>query len=236
MLLRLCAAVGLSVPAGAPPRAAPRCVGAGPTAEESLLRLLTAETPPDEAEIDALCAELEASAPPDAAPALDPRIEGDWLLLHTSKSEFDPRSPLGARADGSTPGLEALFARVTGGSGGKPSASPLQRALTRAFPVKQTITLRREPRALSFRCDTPIGELILSAAATTSPNEPRRIGLLFDEGYLAARNGVRVPYPVPFRALGDEARGWLDTSFLGETLRISTGNKGTRFVLQRQEQ
>ncbi|RWV98209.1 hypothetical protein GW17_00038958, partial [Ensete ventricosum] len=36
-----------------------------------------------------------------------------------------------------------------------------------------------------------------------------------------------VPYPVPFRLLGDEAKGWLDTTYLSHTgnIRISRGNK-----------
>ena len=56
----------------------------------------------------------------------------------------------------------------------------------------------------------------------------------FDEGYfLSDPGGVRLPYPVPFKLLGKEAEGWLDTSFLGERLRVSTGNKGTTFVLRR---
>ncbi|GFZ20754.1 plastid-lipid associated protein PAP [Actinidia rufa] len=46
---------------------------------------------------------------------------------------------------------------------------------------------------------------------------------------------VEVPYPVPFRLLGDEAKGWLDTTYLScsGNLRISRGNKGTTFVLQK---
>ncbi|KAF2286290.1 hypothetical protein GH714_013309 [Hevea brasiliensis] len=54
----------------------------------------------------------------------------------------------------------------------------------------------------------------------------------------------KVPYPVPFRILGDEAKGWLDTTYLSPSgnLRISRGNKtysnvsivqGTTFVLQK---
>jgi hypothetical protein len=38
---------------------------------------------------------------------------------------------------------------------------------------------------------------------------------------------------VPFRLLGDEARGWLETTYLSPSLRISRGNKGTTFVLRR---
>ena len=45
--------------------------------------------------------------------------------------------------------------------------------------------------------------------------------------------GVRVPYPVPFRLLGDEARGYLDTSYVSDRLRVSKGNKGTTFIFAR---
>ncbi|XP_061348557.1 probable plastid-lipid-associated protein 12, chloroplastic isoform X2 [Gastrolobium bilobum] len=46
----------------------------------------------------------------------------------------------------------------------------------------------------------------------------------------------KIPYPVPFKLLGDEAKGWLDTTYLSHSgnLRISRGNKGTTFVLQKQ--
>jgi hypothetical protein len=38
---------------------------------------------------------------------------------------------------------------------------------------------------------------------------------------------------VPFRLLGNEAKGWLDTTYLSERLRVSRGNKGTTFILKR---
>lgn len=42
-----------------------------------------------------------------------------------------------------------------------------------------------------------------------------------------------IPYPVPFRALGDETKGWLDVTYISKdgTFRISRGNKGTLFLL-----
>lgn len=42
----------------------------------------------------------------------------------------------------------------------------------------------------------------------------------------------KVPYPVPFRLLGDEAKGWLDTTYLSPSgnLRISRGNKVNYFT------
>ena len=44
---------------------------------------------------------------------------------------------------------------------------------------------------------------------------------------------MRIPYPVPFRLLGDEASGYLDTRYVSDTLRVSRGNKGTTFILRK---
>lgn len=46
-------------------------------------------------------------------PALSPLIEGDWVLLQTSSSDFDLRNPLGRRLDGSAPGLEGAIAALS---------------------------------------------------------------------------------------------------------------------------
>ena len=42
-----------------------------------------------------------------------------------------------------------------------------------------------------------------------------------------------IPYPVPFKILGDERKGWLDVTYLSEDrmFRLSRGNKGTLFIL-----
>jgi hypothetical protein len=49
-----------------------------------------------------------------ASPVDSALIEGEWRLLYTSKSAFDARNPLGARVDGSSPGLEGLFRAIFG--------------------------------------------------------------------------------------------------------------------------
>merc|ERR1711869_56838 len=74
--------------------------------------------------------------------------------------------------------------------------------------------------------ETPVGELHLNAAARVDGSEPCRGRFSFDEGFFLFRNGLRVPYPVPFRLLGKEAEGYLDTTYLGARVRVSTGNKG----------
>lgn len=54
----------------------------------------------------------------------------------------------------------------------------------------------------------------------------------FDLGFLP----FRVPYPVPFRLLNDEVKGWLQVTYMSPRLRLSRGNKGTIFVLQKVEE
>jgi pimeloyl-ACP methyl ester carboxylesterase len=61
---------------------------------------------------------------------------------------------------------------------------------------------------------------------------PGRINFTFDLAYFLIF-GVRIPYPVPFRLLGDEAKGWLENTYVSERVRISRGNKGTVFILTR---
>ena len=85
--------------------------------------------------------------------------------------------------------------------------------------------------------------LLEAGASVDAANSPSRIDFTFDMAYFEIRatplgplpfGPVRLPYPVPFRILGDEAKGWLDTTYLGENVRISKGNKGTTFVLVRE--
>jgi hypothetical protein len=64
---------------------------------------------------------------------------------------------------------------------------------------------------------------------------PSRLGFRFSGGRVLLRtlwNGtLAFPYPVPFGLLGDNAKGWLQTDYLTENLRLSRGNKGSLFVL-----
>ncbi|XP_068490567.1 probable plastid-lipid-associated protein 12, chloroplastic isoform X4 [Phaseolus vulgaris] len=73
--------------------------------------------------------------------------------------------------------------------------------------------------------------------AAASIEDGKRILFRFDRAAFSFKFlPFKVPYPVPFKLLGDEAKGWLDTTYLSNSgnLRISRGNKGTTFVLQKQ--
>ena len=146
--------------------------------------------------------------------------------------------------------------------GFEPSSSPIQRSVTslEAFTIQQAIRLF-DPATGAPRCsnsvenDARVDQVVqfgngnylrLSAKASVSDSEKKnRIEFKFDLAYFELATGpfgvalplskpARVPYPVPFALLGDEAKGWLDTSYLGKDVRISRGNKGTTFVLVRE--
>ncbi|MCH94066.1 putative plastid-lipid-associated protein 12 chloroplastic-like, partial [Trifolium medium] len=81
--------------------------------------------------------------------------------------------------------------------------------------------------------------LKVSSDAAASIGDGKRILFRFDRAAFSFKFlPFKVPYPVPFKLLGDEAKGWLDTTYLSHSgnLRISRGNKGTTFVLQKQTQ
>lgn len=64
--------------------------------------------------------------------------------------------------------------------------------------------------------------------AAASIKDGKRILFQFDKAAFSFKFlPFKFPYPVPFRLLGDEAKGWLDTTYLSPSgnLRISRGNK-----------
>ncbi|KAG7600164.1 Plastid lipid-associated protein/fibrillin conserved domain [Arabidopsis suecica] len=120
------------------------------------------------------------------------------------------------------------------------TASPIQRTFTGVdvFTVFQDVYLKttNDPRVSNIvKFSDFIGELKVEAAA--SIKDGKRVLFRFDRAAFSLKFlPFKVPYPVPFRLLGDEAKGWLDTTYLSPSgnLRISRGNKGTTFVLQKE--
>ena len=149
--------------------------------ESQLISLCTASTKRD-ADIADCLSQLAADGGI-VDPALSPLIEGEWALLHSTKTEFDARNPLGRRVDGSRPGLEQLFPGSA--QEAEASSSPIQRAVDNAFMVTQS--LRGLQLASGGRVEqlvsTPAGNLHLNAAASIDPATPRRVNFMFDEGY-----------------------------------------------------
>jgi len=64
-----------------------------------------------------------------------------------------------------------------------------------------------------------------------------RIDFVFDEGNFLIGDSIKIPYPVPFRLpiLRDAVKGWIDITYLSDRIRISRGNKGTTFILIKED-
>lgn len=78
----------------------------------------------------------------------------------------------------------------------------------------------------------------LNVFGVSSNQPPRNINERIDFAFQEAKFEFRdfnfeIPYPVPFKLLGDEAKGWIDITYLSSKLRVSRGNKGTMFILQK---
>lgn len=168
----------------------------------------------------------------EAAPTTLPQLDGKWRLLYTSR-----------------PG----------------SASPIQRTFTgvEAFSIFQEVDLTgAEARVNNVVEFGQLGFLKVEAQASTEtrplpgftprqgeglplfgksfnypPARPNsRIDFQFDRAAFNFRFlPFTLPYPVPFRILGDERKGWLDVTYMSADghFRLSRGNKGTLFVLSR---
>ena len=73
-----------------------------------------------------------------------------------------------------------------------------------------------------------IADFLMGCQAAASIYSGKRILFQFDRAAFSFNFlPFKVPYPVPFKLLGDEAKGWLDTTYLSPSgsIRISRGNK-----------
>ena len=142
----------------------------------------------DEEAIAAALAVLEADGGI-ARPATRDEICGTWRLLYTSKSAFDPRNPLGKRADGSAPGIEGLFRAVFGDDAGEKmaagmtsaaSSSPIQRTVTslEAFTIQaRSCCYYTGPHTTAFALCTPFLEDFTSRRSFLSAHYPSLLSI-----------------------------------------------------------
>lgn len=71
-----------------------------------------------------------------------------------------------------------------------------------------------------------LGLNIFGVSSSTLPrDESERIDFAFKEAQFETRveglNQLSIPYPVPFTLLGDEAKGWIDVTYMSSNLRLS---------------
>jgi len=193
------------------------------------------------AAIDSLVEQLEQSPQSIANPAIAPQIYGSWRLLYTTNT--GTASPIQRKAVQSSQfpiyqdivvddNKNQLLVKQIVQFSDTNQLSVDAIASTADYPVAELTARKTDGTVLGINV---LGVSLTGAAA--EPAQPNmRIDFVFDEGNFNL-GGTKIPYPVPFRfpLLRDWVKGWIDITYLSDRIRISRGNKGTTFVLQKEE-
>ncbi len=179
-------------------------------------------------------------------PAIAPEVKGRWRLLHTNNA--DTASPIQRKAvDASKYNIyQDIFVKnvddvdrlivsqvVKFGDNVQLAVDAL--ASTAEYPLEELTKREGTGKVLGLNI---LGVSLVGEEAEENPDRPNsRIDFVFDEGNFELGNGFTIPYPVPFRLpiLRDTVKGWIDITYLSDRIRISRGNKGTTFVLVKEE-
>ena len=247
------------VPARAPRRALPRPPAALPSARAATLTAAEASllaaidgvagrgagglSDQAAAAVAAAVATLEADGGI-PAPASAQDVEGKWLLVFTTRpGTSSPIQRAFTARDSFTVHQEIELAKGDG----------TPQRVTNVVTLGSAGVLRVEAEASTTVAPLPgftprrgAGLPLFGKSQTGPPADPtRRIDFAFDRAYFKFKAlPVTVPYLVPFKflqstGLGDEVKGWIDVTYLapkGEgRVRLSRGNKGTLFVLVRDD-
>jgi len=192
--------------------------------------------------INELVAQLEqqegASIP---QPAIADQIYGRWRLLHTNNA--NTASPIQRKAVDSS--KFPIYQDIIFNDQNQLIVSQVVQfnsdfelrvdalASTSAYPLEELTARKGDGKILGLNVlgVSQVGEEAEAAS------QDARIDFVFDEGKFDFGDRFSIPYPVPFRLpiLRDAVKGWIDITYLSERVRISRGNKGTTFVLAKEE-
>mmetsp|Transcript_25380 Transcript_25380/g.61020 ORF Transcript_25380/g.61020 Transcript_25380/m.61020 type:complete len:270 (-) Transcript_25380:508-1317(-) len=199
-------------------------------------------------EISSLVSQLEAarSIP---CPAVAPEVYGRWRLLQTTNA--DTASPIQRKAVDTTKfdifqdivlaedgddddDAEILLVRQIVKFGETNELCVDALASTSAYPLPELTAREGTGKILGLNI---LGVSLVGEEAEEDAERPdSRVKFVFDEGKFDF-GSFTVPYPVPFRSplFRDAVKGWIDITYLSDRIRISRGNKGTTFILKKEE-
>lgn len=196
-------------------------------------------------DITTIIARLEDSGLGIERPAIAPEVYGKWRLLHTNNA--DTASPIQRKAVDATKyniyqNIElsqdddsTLIVSQVVKFGPQSELKVDALASTAAYPLAELTERKGEGKILGLNL---LGVSLVGEEAKPDPNRPdSRVDFVFDEGAFDFR-GTKIPYPVPFRLplFRDLVKGWIDITYLSPRIRIARGNKGTTFVLAKEEE
>lgn len=106
------------------------------------------------------------------------------------------------------------------------------RIVTQIFDVGQSTVYNQVE--LDFQCQGRAG-----GTYRQSPNVPNRAIVSFEEASITLSNGFVISLGWVFTVVSilrkSRDNGWLETTYLDTDLRIGRGNKGTMFILTREQ-
>jgi hypothetical protein len=176
-------------------------------------------------------------------PAIAPEVYGRWRLLHTDNA--GTASPIQRKAVDSS--AFPIYQDITLNSDNQLVVSQVVKfnanaelkvdalASTSAYPLPELTERKGDGKILGLNL---LGISLVGEEAKEDENRPdSRIDFVFDEGKFELGSNISVPYPVPFRLpfIRDAVKGWIDITYMSDRLRISRGNKGTTFVLLKED-
>ena len=192
-------------------------------------------------EIASLVGELE-SAKSISRPAIADEVYGRWRLLQTTNA--DTASPIQRKAVDTT--KFDIFQDIVFSEEGKLLVRQIVKfsdenelavdalASTSAYPLEELTDREGDGKILGLNI---LGVSFVGDEAEEDQSRPdSRIRFVFDEGNFKFGD-LKIPYPVPFRLpiLRDAVKGWIDITYLSDRIRIARGNKGTTFILQKED-
>ena len=197
-------------------------------------------------EIDSIVAQLERSDKTLPRPSIAPQIYGRWRLLHTSNaataspiqrkavdaSKFAIYQDITLKNENASDDVLIVSQVVKFSDTAELRVDAL--ASTVAYPLEELTDRKSTGKVLGLNI---LGVSLVGDEAAPDPNRPdSRIDFVFDEGNFQFGD-LKIPYPVPFRLplFRDWVKGWIDITYLSDRMRISRWNKGTTFVLLKEQ-
>lgn len=196
-------------------------------------------------DISRLVLELEESSPSLSIPepAIAPEVFGRWRLVYTTNAETG--SPIQRKAVNSqqfpiyqdielNPETGQLEVNQIVQFSEKAELKVVALASTAAYPLAELTERKSTGKIFGLNL---LGVSLVGDEAKTDPRRPNsRIDFVFDSGAFDFVS-FQVPYPVPFRLpmFREAVKGWIDVTYLSDRFRISRGNKGTTFILVKEQ-
>lgn len=195
-------------------------------------------------EINALVLALENSREVSIPqPAIANQVYGRWRLLYTTNAET--ASPIQRKAVDTS--KFPIYQDIIFNENNQLVVSQVVKfsdtaelrvdalASTSAYPLPELTERKSTGKVLGLNV---LGVSLVGEEAEPDATRPdSRIDFVFDEGKFDL-GSFQVPYPVPFRSpwFRDWVKGWIDITWLSDRIRISRGNKGSTFILIKEEE